>query len=275
MDKYADVKNNLLERAEQDTDIKAVVVIGSSVRTEVKADEFSDLDLLIATENPEKWVIGEYPEKLGKVSISFVELTLGGGKERRIIYEEDLDVDMIIFTPKQFTDTIKNGVAQWIMNRGYDVMYDSGGFTERIRQNIRHGHMDPKITDTDYLNLVNDFYFHNIWAYKKLLRGEIWATKMCVDAYLKKGLLKMMELYCFYRNGTDVWHDGRFLDRWADDDIVRELKSCFAHYDKDDIKVALMATHKLFDRLAQTVAEILGYAYPYEAEKCAQKYINR
>ena len=65
MDKYADVKNNLLERAEQDTDIKAVVVIGSSVRTEVKADEFSDLDLLIATENPEKWVIGEYPEKLG------------------------------------------------------------------------------------------------------------------------------------------------------------------------------------------------------------------
>ncbi len=57
--------------------------------------------------------------------------------------------------------------------------------------------------------------------------------------------------------------------------IVRKLKSCFAHYDKDDIKDALMVTHKLFDRLAQTVAEILGYAYPYEAEKCAQKYINR
>ncbi len=57
--------------------------------------------------------------------------------------------------------------------------------------------------------------------------------------------------------------------------IVRELKSCFAHYDKGDIRAALMETHKLFDGLAQTVAEIRGYAYPYEAEKCAQKYINR
>lgn len=275
MDKYADIKNKLMEYAEQDTEIKAVVAIGSSVRTDAAADEFSDLDLIIATENPEKWVTGEYPGRLGKVSISFVEPTLGGGKERRVIYEEDRDVDMIIFTPKQFTDNIKNGVAQWIMNRGYDVMYDSGGFTEQIRQNIRQGHMDPRVTDTEYRNLVNDFYFHNIWAYKKLLRGEIWAAKMCVDAYLKNGLLKMMELYCFYRNGADVWHDGRFLDRWADDDILRELKSCFGHYDKDDIRAALMATHKLFDRLAQTVAEILGYAYPYEAEKCAQKYIDR
>ena len=30
-----------------------------------------------------------------------------------------------------------------------------------------------------------------------------------------------------------------------------------------------------FDVKTKKAAEILGYAYPYEAEKCAQKYINR
>jgi len=53
-------KRNCRDRFFRCENLKAVVAIGSSVRTEVKADEFSDLD-----------------------------------------------VDMIIFTPKQFTDTIK------------------------------------------------------------------------------------------------------------------------------------------------------------------------
>lgn len=55
MNKYAGIKKNILEYAEQDTDIKAIVLIGSSVRETVTADEFSDLDLIIATENPEQF----------------------------------------------------------------------------------------------------------------------------------------------------------------------------------------------------------------------------
>ena len=78
---------------------------------------------------------------------------------------------MILFTPEQFADKIKNGVAQWIMNRGYYVMYDSGRFTELIRQYVSNGHSAPEISETEYVNIVNDFYFHNIWACEKLKRG--------------------------------------------------------------------------------------------------------
>ena len=274
MDKYIDIKKNIIEYVNRDTDIKAIVAIGSTTRTDVKADEFSDLDLIIATENPTNWLKGEYPEKLGQVNISFIEPAIGGGKERRLIYDEDKDVDMIIFTPVQFENSIKTGVAQMVMNRGYEIMYDSGGFTELIKQYVSNVHSNPKISEEEYLNLVNDFYFHNIWACKKLKRGEIWAAKMCVDAYLKTHLLKMLELYSFYQNGTDVWHDGRFLDQWAGNDISEKLKNCFAHYDKDDIWNALIATHSLFDSIAKAVAEILEYDYPLEAEKCAERYIR-
>jgi aminoglycoside 6-adenylyltransferase len=75
--------------AEQDENIRAVIAIGSSVRSDVPADEFSDLDLIIATRDTEKWYSGEYPNRLGDVSISFIEPTLGGGRERRCIYDDD------------------------------------------------------------------------------------------------------------------------------------------------------------------------------------------
>ena len=44
------------------------------------------------------------------------------------------------------------------------------------------------------------------------------------DGYLKKHLLKMMELYCFLQDARDVWHEGRFLDQWAENSILKELK---------------------------------------------------
>lgn len=60
MDRYAEIKNKILHYAECDEEIKAVVAIGSSTRDTVLADEFSDLDLIIATTDPDKWFSGEY-----------------------------------------------------------------------------------------------------------------------------------------------------------------------------------------------------------------------
>ncbi len=40
MDKYADIKKNIMEYANRDADIKAIVVIGSFEREEVTADEY-------------------------------------------------------------------------------------------------------------------------------------------------------------------------------------------------------------------------------------------
>jgi predicted nucleotidyltransferase len=134
-DRYKDIKNRLVRLAEQDENIRAVIAIGSSVRSAVPADEFSDLDLIIASRDTEKWFSGEYPNRLGEVSISFIEPTLGGGRERRCIYDDDKDVDMIIFTPQQLESAFKDGVAQWVMDRGYVFLYDADSFAELAKAN--------------------------------------------------------------------------------------------------------------------------------------------
>lgn len=274
MDRYMDIKKKLLKCAEEDSLVKAVIAIGSSTRDEVKADEYSDLDLIIVTESTEEWFSGEYPNRLGEVSISFIEPTLGGGKERRCIYDGDRDVDMIIFTPEQFGTALSEGVAAWVMNRGYQILFDRNSYEEMITKYVQHGHAEPDMTEEEFINSVNDFYFHNIWAEKKLRRGEIWSAKMCVDAYLKNHLLKMLELYCSTAEGKDVWHDGRFLDKWAGDKVLSELKECFAHYDREDIEKALIRTHYLYEKTTRKIAEIKKYCYPEKAASCAKKYLQ-
>ncbi len=265
MDRYAIIKNKILDIAKTDKSIRAVIAIGSSTRAEVKADDYSDLDLMIATDDTEKWLYGTVPEEIGNVKISFVESTLGGGKERRILYENALDVDLIVFTPEQFESVIKEGVASWVCNRGYSVLYDTMGFESLLAEYVNHKIEYAGMPETEYINMVNDFCFHVIWASKKILRGELWAAKMCLDAYLKNYLLKMIEMYSAYIHEVDVWHDGRFLDRWADDTIKEALTKCFAHYDRKDMISALFESNTLFSQLAKEVAQIRQFDYPENA----------
>lgn len=274
MEKFYEVKKRILEYARKDADIKAIVAIGSSTRKDVKADEFSDLDLCVVTSNAEKWYSGEYPKLFGKLNVSFIEPTLGGGKEVRCIYDDDKDVDMVIFAPEHFEALVKEGVAECVMNRGYDVLYDSMGCAELLEKHIKPGRSNPTISEAEFVNTVNDFYFHNIWASKKLKRGELWSAKMCVDSYLKYRLLRMLELYRYKSCGVDVWHDGRFLEKWAGDEIIEELKMCFARYDEEDVRNALVATYKLFEKISEKLAAIEGFEYPAQAKNCAKLYLG-
>ena len=269
-DRYAEIISRIIEIARNDDGVKAVVAIGSTTRENTKADEYSDLDLIIAAEDTYGWLYGSIPEQIADVKISFVEPTLGGGTERRVLFEGALDVDMILFTPAQFETAIKNGTAGWVCSRGYSVLYDDMNFGGMLSQYVSREITHTDMSEQEYINMVNDFCFHVVWASKKLLRGELWSAKMCIDGYLKNYLLKMIELYSADNSGVDVWHDGRFLDSWADGSIKASLKKCFAHYERDDMVTALRETMDLFVRLAGAEASVRKYRFPKTAVDYAE-----
>lgn len=273
-DKYHEIKQRLLLIAEKHAEIKAVVAIGSSTRSDVPADEYSDLDIMIVTDDTDSWLYGNLPAELGDVKISFVEPTLGGGMERRVLYGGWLDVDMIVFTAGQFLNAVNDGTANWVMNRGYAVLHDRIGAAKLLKQKISLEIHKSDFSEGEFQNLASNFYFHTVWAAKKLLRGELWSAKMCIDSYLKNLLLKVLEVHVAAKYRADVWHDGRFLDRWADEEIRVELKNCFARYDKDDMKNALKSTHRLFARTAKETAALKNFAYPDEAEKFSNDFLE-
>lgn len=273
MKKYCDIKQKLLDIAKTEETIRAVIIIGSSVRTNILEDEYSDLDLVIVTDYVDEWLYGEKPEQLGKMKISCVEPVLGGGKKRRISFDGYLDVDMVLFSTEQFLDVIENGIASMVMGRGYQVWYDVMDCTALLSRSIVKEIQPAEFSEEEFCNMVNDFFFHTIWAEKKILRGELWSAKMCVDAYLKNCLLRIIEMYSHEKLGTDVWHNGRFLDNWAEEGIKEELRHCFAHYEKSDIEAALVSTRTLFAGLARETAKRKGYKYPFEAEKYAKNFV--
>ena len=59
---------------------------------------------------------------------------------------------------------------------------------------------------------------------------------------------------------VDTWHNGRFLERWADAGALAALERAYAHYDLRDVARALWETIDLFQGLEVETARRLGLA---------------
>ena len=83
-------------------------------------------------------------------------------------------------------------------------------------------------------------------------------------AIMKQLLLRMIEWRALALGGANaaagaVWYNGRFIERWAGDEVVERLGTAFAHYNEADIWRALSNTLDLFGAVSRETAHRLGY----------------
>jgi aminoglycoside 6-adenylyltransferase len=274
-------------------DIRIAIVLGSRARIDHPADEWADLDIAIATTDPEYYLsASDWIENFGRPLLTFIEPTSGGGeKERRVLYEKMLDVDFAIFPLERIRDLLGPVVQTKgagpdsmliqisnMLGRGVRILVDKDGtMSEFIKLASSAGKPPPAIpTQDEFLAVVNDFLYHAVFTAKHLRRGELWWTVTCLDCYMQHLLLRMIEWHALVSHDLkhETWFRGRFLEEWAPPKTVKALQEAFAHYDKVDVKHALLAGIDLFRWLAAETAAKLNYAFPAEADKNVTEWIE-
>ncbi len=277
-------KNELLQHfldwAKLQADIRAVALIGSAARLDHPADEWSDYDLIVVASNPQTYLTStEWLDHLGYTWCSILEKTSTGEViERRVLFEDGIDIDFIIVSVDDAHQGFQNmPMVIEISQRGRKVLWDSDNLLSEIPASPTIVQAAYLPNNQQFLDIVNDFWFHVAWTAKKLRRGELWIAKKCCDIYLKDLLLHMMEWEAQSVNSRkiDTWFNGRFLEQWALPKTVEELRQVFAYYDAEDVWRALEATVKMFQRIAQETAIRFGYTYPLESDEHVSAWVSR
>ena len=261
-------------------DIHTAIVVGSRARADRPADEWSDLDIVMFVTDPEPYLTSaDWLNNMGDIRITFVEPTMGGEMERRVLFNGGLDVDFSIILYAKMKQMIQHGLPPelaGIVRRGIRVLLDREGLAACLNPTDTEPASPGSLAQAEFLDAINDFWYHAVFTAKKLRRGELWYAKACTDGYMKRLLLKMIEWHSQTINGghCDTWHDGRFMETWADPRVLEGLRGAFAHYDRDDIRRALSATMDLFRWLAKEIAELLAYPYPTVADEYATELVS-
>lgn len=86
---YTGLMERIVSVSQQCDKVVAVAVIGSQARKENRADEYSDLDLIMVVTDSEDFLSSDdWFRQLGTVQVSFCENTLAGQKEKRILFDD-------------------------------------------------------------------------------------------------------------------------------------------------------------------------------------------
>jgi aminoglycoside 6-adenylyltransferase len=242
-------------------DIRAVVLLGSQARAASPADEHSDVDVVLFADDPDPYFSdGDWLCRFGEPLLSFVEATpVGGFTERRVLFRDGLEVDFVV-PPAAAAQEIPADTGP-VFARGFEVLYHDGlGVTPppaAIPQ-------PPPPTQAELDQSSNEFWYHLLWAAKKLRRGEVLLAKQACDCRLTT---QIVELARCRAHGSDTWHGLRFFEHWAGDDVVEALGPTFAAYDAEDVARALRAKGELFGRLEDEVAARFGLAVSVDREE--------
>lgn len=276
---YDELTARVAAWAEAQHDIRGVLIVGSRARTEHPADAWSDLDLVIFATDPRVYLDdASWPARFGEVWLTFLEETaVGGGVERRVLYRGGLDVDYSIFPISQL-DALRAGDAATVLARGVRVVLDKDGHMRRLIAAATVFPAVPELpTEQAFLQDVQDFWYHAVWIAKKLRRGEVWTAVRCCNGLLPAHLLQMIDWQARVAQGPqyDTWHQGRFVEEWADPRALAKLRDALAHYDAEDTWRALTAAMDLYRWLTHDVAAHLGYPVPVDAEEHAAAFIQQ
>ena len=290
MNQITQAYEQLIERfirwaAGQD-DIRAALILGSRARIDNRpADEWSDLDLAMIVTNPDRYIsTADWVENIGTPWLTFIEPTADGrGLERRVLFEGGLDVDFAVMPAAMIEQMAAHGVppdVADVLRRGMRLLLDKDGVFGQLSLSSAEQQLPQPPTEAEFLEAVNDFWYHAVWTAKHLRRGELWWAKSGCDNSLKRLLLTMMEWHARATQGRqhDTWMRGRFLEKWVDPRVLPELRRAFAHYNEADVWQALFATMGLFRWLAVETADQSGCTYPaFAAERATElvpKFFN-
>jgi aminoglycoside 6-adenylyltransferase len=237
--------------ARRRADVHALVLVGSRARTHAPADAWSDHDFIVVVDDDASFLDStDWVAEVGTWVLSFVEAAAAGGvHERRVLFADGADADFAFVSLAQLDDVAGRPDVPSVFARGFRVLVDKGVLGDLPTA--------PVATDEDLSALAHEFWYRAIWTARKLHRGELHVAIQGCNCGLRAVLERALRVDA-RAAGRDAWHEGRFLERWADPEWLARMSQTIAQEDPAEASNAIRAASDLFSDVCAALRERHG-----------------
>ena len=275
-DLYEQMEARLAEWANTQEDVRAVIVIGSRARIEDHpADEWSDLDTIVFVDDSARYAErGEWSaaleQQVGKpVWFPAFDRLTENMVEWETVFDDGSKLDMVFSTNRSarggeagLAEMLEGFPFRNVLMRGMRVL------VEKVQGPPVA--LDPPAAPTlpgadAFERQIHVALLEIFRAWKLAGRGELWRSARVVNYQVHDALLPLIGWHALALHGRTPGPYGRFLEEWADPNVLTLLEGAYAKNNRESITRALQNAQRLLSLLVIETAEKTNLPHPVEA----------
>jgi len=272
-----EVLDEIINWAEKNDDVRAVMLTGSRANVHEPANLLSDYDIEIAVNHINQFLHNEaWLSVFGEI-LTVVRLD-DSFTLRMVLYKDYVRIDFRIHSLKDFKQYTALPELPNNWDIGYVILCDKDHVKATLKPPTYKAYEITKPSAEEFLAIVSDFWWDTTYVAKSLWRDELFYAKYMSDNIIRFSYLqKVIEWYVASQHNWKITINkfGRRFKKFLDAGTWKELESGFAGSSREDNWNALFATIKLFRRLAVTIARDLSYSYPSQLDTEITTYLNK
>ncbi|MCD9617971.1 AadS family aminoglycoside 6-adenylyltransferase [Chryseobacterium gleum] len=272
----------IIHWAENNPDIRAVLLTSSLVNPYAPVDDFSDLDVELVFENRSSYESGNEWVRLFGEPISMIEeddrVFEGKHAMKMVLYKDHVKVDFKLYQVSEFIEEIKEEILPEDWDVGYKVLIDKDDLTKNMKPPTYQSIMIQKPTEKEFQQLMNDFWWDTTYVAKSLKRGDIFYAKFMSENILRTDYL--VPLIEWYIAGNHDWNNittnkhGRLFKKYLSVDLWSKVGKTFSGSDIEENWKALFEWTDLVHELGTSLAVKLNFTYPQNLEDNIRNYLK-
>ncbi|MCJ7934837.1 MAG: AadS family aminoglycoside 6-adenylyltransferase [Chryseobacterium sp.] len=272
----------IIHWAENNPDIRAVLLTSSLVNPYAPVDDFSDLDVELVFESRSAYETGNEWISLFGDPISMIEekdsVFEGKHAMKMVLYKDHVKVDFKLYQVSEFVEEIKQETLPGDWDVGYKVLVDKDGLTKDMKLPGYQSVMIQKPTEQQFQQLINDFWWDTTYVAKCLKRGDIFYAKFMSENILRTDYL--VPLIEWNIAGNHNWDNittnkhGRLFKKYLPEELWNRIEATFSGSHPEENWTALFKFADIVHELGTALAEKLNFTYPAKHENDIRNYLT-
>jgi aminoglycoside 6-adenylyltransferase len=255
----------IVDTAQNDDRIRAVIMNGSRANPNAPRDVFQDFDIVyLVTDVASFRDDPDWIDRFGEIMILQMPEAMqdpppsdDGSFAYLMQFADGNRIDLGLFPIAKLHELGGDSLSR--------LLLDKDGVLEPLAPPNESGYLPRPPTAKAFFDCCNEFWWVCPYVAKGLWREEIVYAKYMFDQVVREQLMRMLTWYVgmqtqFSRNPGKF---GKYLSQYLEPELWDMLQKTYADAGYDNTWDALLAMCALFRRIATRVAEHFGYDYPH------------
>jgi len=277
------VVDTLIQWADHQPDVRAMLLTSSRAIPNAPADVFSDYDVILAVRDVQPFYEDRaWLEAFGSVLVVYrdpLEPYYGFPRSAYVTqYENGLKIDFTLWPLEILQRIAADPQLPDEFDAGYRVLLDKDHLTDGPKPPTYRAYIPTPPTETEHRDAVEGLFHEATYLAKYLWRDDLMAAKHMLDHSMKQEHLRPMlewRLEIDHHWSVKPGLYGRGMKKRLSPDLWAELESTYTGAGLEANWQAMFRTIALFRKVAIEVGDHLGYAYPHDLDRRAVEYLQK